>query len=199
MMKQQHHPRKRILWIVIIVSLVLFATILIQHDNLRPLDLSADYWFKAAGFPYYRVFNFISFLGSIYWVPFMVVLLVGWLWKQKKHRAAIILAVAVASNYIIVSLLKILTNWSRPEEVPLALSGTFPSAHASTPFVLYTLAYIFLAKKHRVVPFVGIVVLALLIGVSRIVVNAHWLTDILAGQLLAIAWIGATLLFFYKK
>jgi undecaprenyl-diphosphatase len=45
---------------------------------------------------------------------------------------------------------------------------------------------------------VGIVVLALLIGVSRMVVNAHWLTDVLAGELLALAWISATLLF-YKK
>lgn len=197
-MKKQQHPRKRILWTVVLVSLVLFATILIQHDDLRALDLSANLLFKQAGLPYYGFFNFISFLGSIYWVPVMFVLFVGVLWRSKKHREVILLAGAVASNYIVVTLFKLLTNWARPEEVQRAVAGTFPSAHASTPFVLYTLAYVFLVKKHKVVPFIGIVALALLIGVSRMVVNAHWLSDILAGELLAIAWISGTLLF-YKK
>ncbi|MDP1695046.1 MAG: phosphatase PAP2 family protein [Candidatus Woesearchaeota archaeon] len=197
-MKKQSHPRNQVLWIVVIVSLVLFATILIQHDNLRPLDLSANFFFQEWGFPYYNFFNFISFLGSIYWIPLMFVLFVGLLWKKKKHREAIILAVAVVSNYIIVNVIKLVTNWSRPTEVPLSLSGTFPSAHAATPFVLYILAYIFLVKKHRVLPFIGIVLLAIVIGVSRMVVNAHWLTDVLAGVLLAIAWISGTLLFSKK-
>jgi len=197
-MNKQAHLRRRILWIVVILSLVLFTVILIQHDDLRALDLSTNFLFKTAGLPYYGLFNFISFFGSIYWIPLMFVVFVGWLWRKKKHREAIMLAVAVASNYVFVNVIKVLTNWSRPEDVPLAVSGTFPSAHAATPFVLYTLAYIFLTKKHKFVPFVGIVVLAILIGVSRMVVNAHWLTDIFAGELLAIAWISGALLF-YKK
>ena len=197
-MKKQSHPRKQVLWIVILLSLVLFFVILVQHDNLRALDLSTNFLFKTAGLPYYGMFNFISFLGSIYWIPFLFVLFVGLLWSKKKHREALILAVAVASNYMVVNIIKVLTNWSRPEDVPLAVAGTFPSAHASTPFVLYTLAYIFLTKKHKMLPFVGIVVLAILIGVSRIIVNAHWLTDVLAGQLLAVVWISAALLV-YKK
>ena len=197
-MKKQAALRRRILWIIVVLSLVLFTTMLIQHDNLRQLDLSANMLFKEAGLPYYYFFNFISFLGSRYWIPLVFLVFVALLWKQKKRREAIILAVAVVSNYIVVNIIKFLTNWSRPEEVQRAIAGTFPSAHAATPFVLYILAYLFLVKKHKVLPFVSLVVLVLLIGVSRMVVNAHWLTDVLAGELLAIAWISGALLF-YKK
>ncbi len=190
--------RRRVSWIVIILSLALFATILTQHEKLRPVDLATSVIFKEFGLPYYYTFSFISFLGSIYVVPVVLIIILAVLWKRKKNREASILAVATLSNYLVVNIVKMLTDWSRPEEVQRAIEGTFPSAHASTPFVLYILAYLFLVKKHKVLPFVGIIVFALLIGVSRMVVNAHWLTDILAGELLAIAWISGTLLF-YKK
>ena len=197
-MKKQRHLQKQVLGIVLVLSLALFATIMIQHDNLRALDLSANVLFKEAGLPYYYLFNFISFLGSIYLVPLIFIAVLGILWRQKKRRETLILAIAVLSNYAVVNIVKLLTNWPRPQDVLFSLEQTFPSAHAATPFVLYVLGYLFLVKRPKRSTFIVLVGVCLLIGFSRIIVNAHWLTDVLAGVLLAIAWISGALLFSKK-
>ncbi len=198
-MEKHRHIRKRILWSVVILSLILFMTILIQHENLRELDVTTSLLVQEFSVANYSLFQYLSFLGSIYVVPVILGIALVWLWQHKKRKEVKILAIAVISNYIIVNIIKVLTDWARPQEVQRAVEGTFPSAHASTPFVLYTLAYLFLSKKQKALPLFSIIALAVLIGFSRIIVNAHWLTDVLAGILLAIAWISATLLVYAKR
>ncbi len=72
----------------------------------------------------------------------------------------------------------------------------FPSGHAITVVVFYgLLAYWLAPKMPSVLGKVGVVAAALLIigfvGFSRIFTGGHYLTDILAGYAIGIAWFGA--------
>lgn len=197
-MKPLSPIKKRGLLCITIISLALFITLIIQHDKLQPLDVAVNNSLVAFGLQYFILFNSISLLGSIYLVPIILIVACLLLWQRKKTREALWLAGAAVTNYIAVNLIKVLTNWSRPEEVQRLIPQSFPSAHASTPFVVYMLAYLFLAKNHKKIHVLGILLLIALISLSRVVLNKHWLTDVLGGLLLAVVWISGVLLF-YKK
>jgi membrane-associated phospholipid phosphatase len=67
---------------------------------------------------------------------------------------------------------------------PVLKHGAFPSGHTASAFVMLALAAAFL--RHRAW-FLILLPLAALIGVSRIVVGAHWPQDVLAGA--AAGWV----------
>lgn len=69
---------------------------------------------------------------------------------------------------------------------------SFPSGHTMSAFALYTLLALFLPKKWWIQ--LGILSLAILVGLSRIYLVQHFLRDVFAG---AIMGIGFGVLFYY--
>ena len=190
--------RKKALISILIVCLALFITLIVQHDKLKPIDVAVNNAAVPFGVAYYLFFQVISSLGSLYVIPVVIVVCCIILWVRKKKREALWLAAAAVTSHVVVNIIKELTNWSRPSEVNYLIEQTFPSGHASTPFVVYMLAYLFLVNKHKKWHVMGIVLVMLLIASSRIFLNKHWLTDVLGGLLLAVVWISGVLLC-YKK
>lgn len=73
-----------------------------------------------------------------------------------------------------------------------ALSSSFPSAHATVALAMY--GYLALvvaagAPRYRTRVFACAEVLILLIGFSRMYLSLHYLTDVLAGYVVAAAWL----------
>ena len=62
----------------------------------------------------------------------------------------------------------------------LLLSKAFPSGHTLTAFAIASAIY-FASTKSKRGPLLWLFILASLVGLSRIAVGAHWLTDVLAG------------------
>lgn len=95
----------------------------------------------------------------------------------------LLVSVAVATR-----ILKELVARSRPD--PLAWFDTlpafsFPSAHASAAFALYGFIAVLIYRRTRRISYVLIPSLAiLLVGLSRIVLNAHHFSDVIGGYLL---------------
>jgi membrane-associated phospholipid phosphatase len=75
---------------------------------------------------------------------------------------------------------------SNTADIPLQFA--FPSGHTTTAFVLFTMLALFTTRK---VIQVALVLCAILVGLSRVYLMAHWFTDIMAGAVLgmAIAWL----------
>ena len=90
---------------------------------------------------------------------------------------------------------KFLSGRARPTfiEAMAEVSPSFPSAHATTAVAVYGFVAIAalrgLPGPGRRVIAAGALVLALLIGASRLVLSVHYLTDVLGGYLVALAWL----------
>ena len=88
----------------------------------------------------------------------------------------------------------------RPELAQLVeVAGySFPSAHAAFSMGFYTFCAFYLSERHRSLWLTLAIILALLIGISRIILGVHYLSDVLAGWALGIGWLLILLLFFRR-
>lgn len=95
--------------------------------------------------------------------------------------------------------LKAFFRRERPVEQVIDAGGyAFPSGHAFAATVFYGYL-VFLAWKHlrsawaRTCITVVSVLLVILIGASRVLLNVHWLTDVLGGHAAGLLWLTASL------
>ena len=133
-----------------------------------------------------RVFLAITYMGS---VPVMVsVAVVGalWLWRRsgRETGAAALIAPTVATTLFLV--LKQIFARARPiiAGQPVLKTYAFPSGHATaSTAVCCTLAYVYWREgfiSRRVALCIAIVP-PLLIGLSRVYLDVHWMTDVFGG------------------
>jgi len=131
-----------------------------------------------------------------------VLLMVGaltllWLILNNRDVSALILLAGTAGGEVLVFVLKALFQRPRPVPFFAALnveSASFPSAHAFVGLVFYGLiVYMLLGNtgnlRWKLALVTGGSFLALTIGLSRIYLGVHWLSDVLAGFALAALWL----------
>jgi undecaprenyl-diphosphatase len=142
----------------------------------------------------------LSFMGSEAVLILSALLLGVFVW-QRRWGAAVMLVMISGGVELLNTLLKSIFHRSRP--VPLlgiiaAQQYSFPSGHAmvSSAFYLY-LAYLSWRLVHgvwRIVLTAGLAALVLLIGLSRIYLQAHFLTDVIAGWIAGFLWADAVII-----
>jgi undecaprenyl-diphosphatase len=143
--------------------------------------------------------NGISVAGSrtvLIWLGGIALVL---LLLRRQQRLAVYFAVTVAGALLLDPSVKTLVGRLRPVvESPVAHApgNSFPSGHALDSMVVYgALVLVFLpvvAPRLRKV-FIGVpMAVVVLIGLSRISLGVHFLSDVLAGWLLGAAWLGVT-------
>jgi membrane-associated phospholipid phosphatase len=192
------------LWIVLAASGIAFGLLAIayDYDPLATIDEETAEWIAAA-MP--TVVQWAarppSWVGGwLVTAPIVVALGVA-LVIAKRHFDALWAAVALIGIHLVVTpLLKEAFDRPRPEvesAVPLPDSDAFPSGHASgavvTFGVLATLATERWPARAREL-WTAAAVLAFAIGASRVVLGVHFLSDVLAGWALGLAWLAAALL-----
>ncbi len=139
-------------------------------------------------------------LGGTVGMPVIAVVVVTVLAvKRRSWLPVLLMGVAAAGSVLITVLGKDLSGRARP---PLALavppfesSPSFPSGHTlNATVVLGVAAYlVMLGRRHlRSRLLVGslVVVFVLAMGLSRVWLGHHWLTDVIAGWLVGLAWLG---------
>lgn len=109
---------------------------------------------------------------------------------QRKRMEAVLFGTSTILLMIFVQVLKDLFKIPRPPESLIEASGyAFPSGHA-TGSIFLALSIIFLTRNvstpQRYIVWTTVLVLALLIGASRIHLGVHTLTQVLAGYALGI-------------
>lgn len=138
----------------------------------------------------------ISFFGS---PPFLlsayILLILFMLWKGKKKYALGIAILGLSSRAVILILKEAFKR-----ERPLIPSGefvnefSFPSGHTVSSFIFCGILLYFswkLAwKLHwKMIIAIVLVLFSVAIAISRLVLNVHYATDVIAGLCLAIVWL----------
>jgi membrane-associated phospholipid phosphatase len=140
----------------------------------------------------------ISFLGKPGWLAVVVGGPALWLLRDGERRLAIYLAVTTLAGGAVDTAVKVAVGRPRPEvDEPLAqaFGKSFPSGHSMSSTIAYgALLLVFLPLiPHRFRPwaFAGVAALVVAIGVSRLGLGVHYLSDVAGGWVLGLAWLAA--------
>jgi len=152
-----------------------------------------------------RVMRIISFFASADYlmvVPPLVVLVLAW-FRHMQWFALKVLVISVTSS-ILNQALKRVFERPRPETAMLEQSGlSFPSGHAMIGGSFYGLL-IYIVWRTVPSPFwrwvltILLTILLLLIGYSRVYLNVHYATDVLAGFSAGFLWLLISIYFMRK-
>ncbi len=141
--------------------------------------------------------QFITMLGSTLFLSILCIgIFVIFIVKNWK-RAAVLLMATMAGAVILNFALKVSFARTRPVpffDTPLPASYSFPSGHALYSACFYgVLAWLIAAriqnKSLRILIWSLAVLLALLIGLSRVYLGVHYPSDVIAGFVAAVVWV----------
>jgi membrane-associated phospholipid phosphatase len=142
-----------------------------------------------------RAFAIVTRLGDAATLVALCVLVAVWLLWLGRRRMAAVWVVCVAGGGLLNIVLKQVFERVRPvhEHGLLVESGySFPSGHASGAVVAYgMLAYLLvklLPQRWHLPVLLAAAALAYLIGTSRVFLQVHYLSDVVAGAASGLAW-----------
>jgi undecaprenyl-diphosphatase len=180
------------------VSTALLAEGVREHGDLSTQDPSVTAWFVHARTPLLNATaQVVTMVGSEPAIGILTLLVVTWLIVSKRAwNSAAVVAVSMAVSAVLIKGLKLLMERPRPPAPdvlgPLDSSFAFPSGHTLYSTVFFGLvAGLLLARTQvrtqRVLIVLGWVVASAVVGVSRLYLGYHWLTDVVASWTLAVA------------
>lgn len=138
----------------------------------------------------------LTSLGGISVLTLFALIAVVFLLIQGKRLSAALMVIGLAGGVALSEGLKALFERARPPAAFQAvdtLNASFPSGHALLSTVFYLTLGVMLTRafqQRRLKAFVlgaGILI-ALLIGLTRVYLGAHWATDVMAGWCAGAAW-----------
>lgn len=142
-------------------------------------------------------FKFISEFGDKIGIGAIAIVVIAWLWIRRRDyagMAAFVLSVGLGNEFN--KIIKVAVARPRPSfhEITDADSMSFPSGHAMVGFILYMfIAYLIASglknKAQRWIVAAVAFLFVLLIGISRIVLGAHYPSDIIGGYTLGLIWL----------
>ena len=192
-----------------VLVVVPFSTLLFQVLADGPLTrLDGDLADRLNDFVHERE-GLVGPLEAISWVgrpPVLWVVTlsaVAWAWWHGARKLAVFLVATTAVGGLTSITIKLLVDRPRPvvdHPITEAFGKSFPSGHALSSTVVFgavLLAFLpVLSGRWRHVAIAATSLFVLAIGATRLLLGVHFLTDVLAGFVLGLAWLaGSTAVF----
>jgi undecaprenyl-diphosphatase len=138
----------------------------------------------------------VTALGGTTVLALLLVIVLGYLALEHRYDAMVLVVIATAGGGLLGEGLKWWFARARPAIVPHLVnvgSASFPSGHSMLALVTYLTLGALLARfiprrRSRTYCVTVSLVLALLVGLSRIYLGVHYPTDVLAGWSAGLAW-----------
>lgn len=189
--------RKNIKWIFVIICLTIFFLILenVLDKEIEQFDNMIYTWLSnIIKEPITTFAKIITTMGAGYVIIPICIISVIYFWKKKESKYIIVnLIIIFFSN----QLLKRIVERPRPEgyQIVEELGYSFPSGHSMVSMAFYGLFIYFIYKKvkNKYIKWISIILISILIaliGISRIYLGVHYASDVLAGFLLSISYLG---------
>jgi membrane-associated phospholipid phosphatase len=137
-----------------------------------------------------------SFFGSSFFLLPAYIVMVGFMIFRKRYRDAVDIAIIAISSFLIMALLKQFFHRDRPD-LPIIKGITnysFPSGHSLSSVIFcsilgYLISKARISKIQKILIFAGLSIMTIIIGISRIVLNVHYATDVIAGFCFGVIWV----------
>lgn len=196
MKKDKTNYKLNINLLILIVSILLFTilTILVLTGRIDKFDEKiASFMLDIQNDKLTNIMIIITNIGGTYALTVISILLLALL-KNKKISLSII--INLVSVFFTSQIIKTIFKRSRPNGIFLtnAVGYSYPSGHSMVSFAFYAyISYLLYEKTNNKILRALIVILSLLIitliGFSRVYLGVHFISDVLGGYLLAIAYL----------
>ncbi len=139
-------------------------------------------------------FFFITDVGGLMFIFVASLYLVTYLVIKGNNRGALYTTLALLGGLASQTIIKNVLEMSRPLNGLISTSGySFPSGHANMTTILFLCFCFYVVrrmvhKNKRILYFTLSFLIIILVGVSRIYLNAHWVSDVVAGWCLGMFW-----------
>jgi membrane-associated phospholipid phosphatase len=191
-------------WLTLTVSVAVLAAwafggltwYVVSHKRSARLDTHVTAWVVAHRTGWLTsIMRVVTWLGSAAIIIPLGLIVGGWFaWRRHEWRPLILLTAAVAGAVVLYDIVKFLVG--RPRPPPAIWIGqfhgeAFPSGHATQTVAFYSMLAIILgagSPRVKLALWSAAVLVALVVGFSRIYLGAHWLTDVLGGYALGVTW-----------
>jgi len=138
----------------------------------------------------------VSFTGKPIFLTMAVGLPALWLLRRGARKLVLFLAIVSLGGGAVDTVVKVAVGRPRPtfdEPIATAFGNSFPSGHSMSSLVCYgALLLVFLpliAQRWRPLAIGATVLLVLAIGLSRLALGVHFISDVLGGYVLGAAWL----------
>lgn len=178
-------------YVLAVCAFVVFCVLWITYETpfIQAFDEVA--FNTLYGNSFITIFHYLGETKFIFAIMILVLILL-WIRKQD-YRLMVFVLLSIGVGYGLYQFLKRIIERPRPEIVDQFSTFSFPSGHAFHGLVyLLTISYLITqhinSKKISLIVWISAIILAVLIGFSRITEGRHFASDIVAGWLLGYSW-----------
>ena len=201
------HPRRSLTPVAVVTVAALIFAILLALVRLQwhPLE-SADHTAAAdinnliAGqHTLVTIVTYVTMLGSTIVLSAVIAAAAILLALRRQWRLMVYVIVAGAGALVLDPVIKALVGRLRPvvaHPVAHAPGNSFPSGHSLGSLVCYGALFLVFAPaargRGRTVFAIVVTAIIALVGVSRVLLGVHYLSDVIGGWAIGITWLGLT-------
>jgi membrane-associated phospholipid phosphatase len=133
------------------------------------------------------VFGTVTWLGNWQFVIAVFIVVGAALYFTDRKKLLIGLLVSLGFTETVVFFAKTFFHRARPlQALVLQNDYSFPSGHAAISialygFIAYVLTQLYTKRHHKIIVSLGVVLMIVMIGVSRLYLGVHYFTDIIGG------------------
>lgn len=189
--------------VILLVAVAIFGNIAVDlapPGHMVALDLQVSRWFYLHVSPWLTwFFRLISGLHGTVGVLCLAGLFASVLTRKRSWTWLCLLALSVPLGMLLNVLLKNIFQRARPSfEQPLLTLATysFPSGHVAAATLLYGVLGAYLLSRSqggwRVLIVLGAFAMVLLVGLSRMYLGVHYLSDVVAAVVSSTGWLAIT-------
>lgn len=207
---RRHDPRvvlQVVLALLFAVAAVAFAHVVEDYLTGDPIvrwDVELSQWLHGHAIAsLVSFFEVVTYAGNGVVLGLVTLAVTLYLLRRRRLDAAALLCGAAIGIEILNPVLKLIFHRPRPELAYVHLDTyAFPSGHATGSAAIYGVALYLLVRhastRRRVLAGIAYAGLVVVIGFSRLYLEVHYLSDVLAGLSLGFAWACACL-FAYER
>ena len=155
--------------------------------------------------PALEFWSALSGLAGRYILVPATILLITYLLYNKKKKDALLVFFAWYGGTALSAILKRIFQLSRPENPLIPIDGyAFPSGHALSAVIFYSLLMIIFSEKiknklAKIIFISANILIILLVGLSRIILQVHYVRDVIGGYVIGLVWLFVIYYFLENK